>query len=67
MENQTPQKLTRKTARLQVQQALASLSDLQYSLGKKKFKRRLQKVEKILSQGLPKQIKLRKSKAEPLD
>lgn len=67
MENQTPQKLTRKTARLQVQQALTSLPDLQYSLGEKKFKRRLQKVEKILSQGLPRQIKLKKTKTEPLD
>lgn len=67
MENQTSQKLTRKTARLQVQQALASLSDLQYSLGEKKFKRRLQKVEKILSQGLPRQIKLKKTKTGPLD
>lgn len=67
MENQTPQKLTRKTARLQVQQALTSLPDLQYSLGEKKFKRRLQKVEKILSQGLPRQIKLKKTKTDPLD
>lgn len=67
MENQTPQKLTRKNARLQVQQALTSLPDLQYSLGEKKFKRRLQKVEKILSQGLPRQIRLKKTKTEPLD
>ena len=57
MANQTPQKLTKKLARLQVNQALSSLSDLERSLGKKRFRRRMQKVEKILSEGLPKEKK----------
>lgn len=54
MDNQAPQKLTRKQARLQVSQALFSLTDLEHTLGKKKFKRRLEKVEKILLGGIPK-------------
>ncbi len=54
MGNRTPQKLTRKQARLQVSQALFSLTDLEHTLGKKKFKRRMQKVEKILLAGIRK-------------
>ncbi len=64
MENKTPQKLTKKLARLQVNQALSSLSDLERSLGKKKFRRRMEKVERILSEGLPKEKKENKSSVE---
>jgi hypothetical protein len=62
MENHTPQKLTRKAARLQVKQVLSTLIDLENSLGKKKFQQRLEKVEKILSEGLPKGTKSKQSK-----
>lgn len=63
MENQAPKKLTKKAARLQIKQAFVSLSDLEKSLGKKKFRRRMQKVEKILSEGLPKAAKVKKLEA----
>ncbi len=49
--------LNKKEAKIQIKQALASLTVLQSSLGAKKFERRLQKVEKILSNGLPKKAK----------
>ena len=62
MDNQAPQKLTRKAARLQVSHALAALTELENTLGKKKFRRRMEKVEKILSQGLPKEKKEKKEK-----
>jgi hypothetical protein len=62
MDNQTPQKLTRKAARSQVNKALSTLLDLENSLGKKRFQQRLQKVEKILSEGLPKGTKIKKPK-----
>jgi hypothetical protein len=65
MENQTPQKLTKKAARLQVKQALYTLADLEKTLGKKKFRRRMEKVERILSEGLPKAPKPKKLKAQP--
>lgn len=64
MENQVPKKLTKKAARLQVKQALLSLSDLEETLGKKKFKRRMQKAEKILADGLPKNLKIKKLKVK---
>jgi hypothetical protein len=62
MENHTPQKLTRKAARLQVNQALSTLLDLENSLGKRKFQQRLERVEKILSEGLPKGAKSKQPK-----
>lgn len=54
MENKISQKLTKKDARLKIGQALISLTDLEQTLGKKKFKRRLAKAERILVEGLPK-------------
>jgi len=62
MENQAPKKLSRKAAKLQVNTALSSLTELENSLGKKKFRRRMEKVEKILSNGLPKEKKVKKMK-----
>lgn len=59
MENGAPKTLTKKIARSQINQALSSLEDLKASLGKKKFKRRMQKVERILLKGLPKQKKIK--------
>jgi hypothetical protein len=64
MENQAPKKLSRQAARLQVNKALSSLTELQNSLGKKKFKRRMEKVEKLLSGGLPKEKKVKKLKPQ---
>jgi hypothetical protein len=57
METQVPQKLTKKAARQQVEQAFASLTDLKHTLGTKKFRRRIAKVERILLEGLPKEKK----------
>ncbi len=57
MEDQVSQKLSRKAARLIVNKALSSLTDLEQSLGEKKFRRRLEKAELILSKGLPKSEK----------
>ena len=64
MENQAPKKLTKKAARSQISQALSSLEELKTSLGKKKFRRRMQKAEKILSEGLPKAGNAKKLKVE---
>ena len=64
MESQAPQKLTKQAARSQVSHALSSLEELKTSLGKKKFKRRMQKAEKIFSEGLPKGRKIKKLKTE---
>ena len=51
-------KLTKKVARNQIVSTLEnSLGDLQNALGEKKFKRRIKKVSKILSTGLPKRQK----------
>ena len=57
MDNQVSQKLSRKAAKLQVSKALSSLTDLEQSLGAKRFRRRLEKAELILSKGLPKEKK----------
>jgi len=64
MENQAPQKLSRQAAKLQVNKALSSLTELENSLGRKKFRRRMEKVEKILSDGLPKEKKVKKMKPQ---
>ena len=64
VENQAPNKLTKKAARLQVNQALTSLTALESSLGKKKFRRRIEKVAKLLSQGLPKEKKAKEEKKD---
>ena len=51
-------RLTKKIARDQIVSTLEnSLRDLQYALGEKKFQRRIKKVSKILSTGLPKSQK----------
>lgn len=54
MESQATQKITKNAARSQVKQVFSSLTDLESTLGKKKFRRRMRKVEKILLNGLPK-------------
>jgi len=47
--------LTKKIARVQIVKTLEkSLADLKVALGEKKFKRRIKKVSRILSTGLPK-------------
>jgi hypothetical protein len=64
MEKQVTTKLSREEARLQVIQALSSLTTLQEALGKKKFGRRIRKAEKILSTGLKKQKKQKVKKVD---
>ena len=64
MEQQAPKKLSRRAARLQVNTALSTLTELENSLGKKKFRRRMEKVEKLLSGGLPKEKKVKKLKPQ---
>jgi hypothetical protein len=61
MEIQEQQPLTKKTARLQLNQALSSLNAIENTLGKKKFRRRMEKIEKILLAGLPKDKKIKKA------
>jgi hypothetical protein len=57
--------LTRKQARTDISMALASLTDLRTAIGEKKYKRRLAKVESILTKGLPKKVK--KTKLTPIE
>jgi hypothetical protein len=64
MENQVSKKLSRRAARLQVNKVLSTLTELENSLGKKKFRRRMEKVEKLLSGGLPKDKKVKKLKPQ---
>jgi hypothetical protein len=64
MEVQEQQQLTKKAARQQINQVLSSLSDLENTLGKKKFRRRIEKVEKILLEGLPRDKKMKKVNTE---
>lgn len=54
--------LARKNAQQQIETALLSLSDLESSLGKKKFKRRLKKASKLLTQGMPKAKNIKAAK-----
>lgn len=58
-------KLSKKVAREQVAKSMeTSLGDLQAALGKKKFRKRMKKVVKILSAGLPEAPKLKKLKVK---
>ena len=56
-------KLTRDKARSDVKMALNNLVNLQHALGDKKFKKRVKKAERLLSDGLPKKIKRAKEEA----
>ena len=58
-------RLTKQIAREQIEKTLGnSLGDLQAAIGKKKFERRLKKVVKILSDGLPKAPKTKTIKVK---
>jgi hypothetical protein len=58
-------RLTKQIARDQIERTLASsLGDLQAAIGKKKFERRMKKVIKILSDGLPKAPKTKTIKVK---
>jgi hypothetical protein len=58
-------KLTKQVAREQITKTLeTSLGDLQAALGKKKFEKRMKKVVKILSTGLPNAPKIKTLKVK---
>ena len=58
-------KLTKQVAREQIEKVLGtSLGDLQVTLGKKKFERRVKKVVRLLTDGLPKAQKTKKIKVK---
>lgn len=57
--------LTKQIARDQIERTLGtSLGDLKSAIGKKKFERRMKKVVKILSDGLPKAPKTKTIKVK---
>ena len=59
--------LTKKIARVQIVKTLEkSLADLKVALGEKKFKRRIKKVSRILSTGLPKSSKNKSIKVKKI-